>query len=246
MNSQTYKLGFLSNNALKIIATISMLIDHIGFILLPDIIFFRILGRIAFPLFAFCIAEGCKYTQNKFKHIVLIFLSGVFFQVVYYIFERNMYLNIFITFSLSIIMIYALQYFKSKLFDSSASKTSKMFSGILFICSIVFVYILNIFLTIDYGFWGSMLPLFASLFHSSDDYPRLQAFDKKHLNIMIFFIGLILVYLTSTFSVQIYSFISIIFLIFYSGQKGELNLKYFFYLFYPIHLVVLYALKLII
>ena len=59
------KIRRLNNNVLKIIAAISMLLDHIGLILFPSIEIFRILGRIAFPIFAFTIAEGAKYTRIR-------------------------------------------------------------------------------------------------------------------------------------------------------------------------------------
>ena len=58
------KIG-LTNNQLKIIAMISMLIDHIGLQMFPDLLIFRIIGRLAFPIFAYMIAEGCFYTKNK-------------------------------------------------------------------------------------------------------------------------------------------------------------------------------------
>ena len=47
------KFGIFSNNVLKIIACITMLLDHMGFILFPEYPIFRIIGRIAFPIFAF-------------------------------------------------------------------------------------------------------------------------------------------------------------------------------------------------
>ena len=58
----------LSNDRLKIIAAAAMLIDHIGAYLLPQVRILRIIGRIAFPIFAFMIAEGCRYTKNKKYH----------------------------------------------------------------------------------------------------------------------------------------------------------------------------------
>ena len=61
------KLG-LSGNALKIIACISMLVDHVGLMLLPNEIWLRYIGRIAFLIFAFLISEGCCYTKNKLKY----------------------------------------------------------------------------------------------------------------------------------------------------------------------------------
>lgn len=60
-------MKILNNNQLKIIACIFMLIDYIGFFLYPEIIILRYIGRLAFPLFAFFIAEGAYYTKNKIK-----------------------------------------------------------------------------------------------------------------------------------------------------------------------------------
>lgn len=58
-------MGGISATALKIIGMIAMTIDHIGYFLFPQIEAFRIIGRIAYPIFAYMIAEGCRYTRNK-------------------------------------------------------------------------------------------------------------------------------------------------------------------------------------
>ena len=107
------KISILSGNTLKIFACICMLIDHIGYILLPNIIILRIIGRIAFPIFAYMIAEGCKYTRNKLKYFILIFASGVVFQIVYFLFVGDWHINIFITLALAILAIYSLQFLKN-------------------------------------------------------------------------------------------------------------------------------------
>ena len=49
---------------LKLIAMVTMLIDHAGKILFPQLSFMRVVGRLAFPLYAYCIAVGCVYTRN--------------------------------------------------------------------------------------------------------------------------------------------------------------------------------------
>ena len=61
-------MKLLNNFTLKMIAILAMAIDHIGFLFYPQAIWLRIIGRIAFPIFAFMIAEGCYYTRNKLKH----------------------------------------------------------------------------------------------------------------------------------------------------------------------------------
>ena len=68
------KFKILTNNALKIIACVSMIFDHIGIIMFPTAIWLRAIGRLAYPLFAFCIAEGCYYTKDKIKHLIIIHL----------------------------------------------------------------------------------------------------------------------------------------------------------------------------
>lgn len=64
-------------NLLKLIAMIAMFIDHAGKMLFPQYRIMRIIGRIAFPIYAYCIAAGCVYTKNPlryFKRIVLLAL----------------------------------------------------------------------------------------------------------------------------------------------------------------------------
>ena len=112
----TVKSG-LSSNAIKIIAAITMFIDHLGFMLFPQVRILRIIGRLSMPLFAYMIAQGCRYTKNKLKHFLTIFSLAVVLQVVYYVYSREMKLSILFTFSFSILLIYALQYFKETLFD---------------------------------------------------------------------------------------------------------------------------------
>ena len=58
------KFNILSSSALKLLACGFMLIDHVGVRLFPDVLILRIIGRLAFPIFAFFIAEGCRYTRK--------------------------------------------------------------------------------------------------------------------------------------------------------------------------------------
>ena len=54
----------LSASTLKIIACILMVVDHLGAILLPQYMILRVIGRLSYPIFAYFIAEGCRYTRN--------------------------------------------------------------------------------------------------------------------------------------------------------------------------------------
>lgn len=249
------KLKFLNANLIKIIAAVCMLLDHIG--LIWNVPVLRIIGRISMPLFAFFIAEGCRYTKNKVKHFSLIFLLAVVCQVVYAIVEPNeIYLSILITFTISIILIYSLQYFKKCLTSTESKWFEKTLSGLLFCALVALTYFINSIETIngtwfyiDYGFWGCMLPVFASVFdfRNLNLTQKLMWLDNYYLRLLTFTIGLTLLCLFGEFgAVAWYSFIAIVPLLLYNQSRGKLNLKYFFYIFYPIHLAVLYGLALII
>ena len=211
-----------SGNALKILAAIFMTIDHIGVVLFPRVLILRILGRLAMPIFAFMIAEGCKYTRNRRKYFGMVFGLGAVCQVVYYFFDGSLYLSILITFSLSILTIYALQYLKER---------NSTFSGVLFLCTVFTVWLLNLIFEIDYGFWGCLLPVFAAIPHGTK-------YDSKNTSITLLGLGLLPLSL-SLGDIQILSLLALPLLYAYNGKRGKWNLKYFFYIFYPLHLVVL-------
>ena len=235
------KSGYgLSGNALRIIAAITMLIDHIGFILLPQITLLRIIGRVSFPIFAFMIAEGCAHTKNKLRYFLSVFLLGIGCQLVLYIAKGPEKLNVLISFSISMLGIYALQYMKNKVFCDKIHLTKKCFSVLVFVFAIIVIYYLNKFLRIDYGFLGCMLPLSVSIFKvpATNRFVFLKRLDNKFLHLTL--LGICLVFMALKYrGVQIYALFSILLLLFYSGERGKYKMKYFFYIFYPVHLVIL-------
>ena len=82
----------MSSFVLKLIAAVTMFIDHAGLLLFPDLEFMRILGRLAFPIFAFFIGEGCRYTSSKLKYFLRVSILGILCQAVYiieYISSKN-------------------------------------------------------------------------------------------------------------------------------------------------------------
>ena len=100
----------LNGNQLKILALIAMTIDHIGYYLYPGQEWMRIVGRLAFPIFAYMIAEGARYTKNRKKYLGMMFGLGLICQIVYFFAMASLFQCIMITFTFSIILIYALDY----------------------------------------------------------------------------------------------------------------------------------------
>ena len=70
-----------SGTQLKIIALLSMLVDHIGCVLFPKVTAFRIIGRLAFPIFAFLIAEGMVHTSNWKKYFLRLFIFAIISEI---------------------------------------------------------------------------------------------------------------------------------------------------------------------
>ena len=238
--SNTPKFCFLSGNSLKIIAAVAMLFDHVGLLFFPNVTLFRIIGRLAFPIFAFMIAEGARYTKNKLRYFLSIFLLALVCQIVYYVFDESLYMCVLVTFSLSILVLYALDFAKKTLFADGISAIRKTIAVLIFLFSIASVYVLNLVFEIDYGFWGCMLPVFAGLFHlpqkAEKRIPLLL--DSIPARVLTMGIGLVPLALEIGW-VQPYSFFALLILFLYSGKRGKRKMKYFFYIFYPLHLALL-------
>ena len=244
------KITCLNANTLKIIAAIAMVFDHIGVLFFPQSMIFRIIGRISFPIFAFMISEGAKYTRNKLKYFLTVFSLATLCQIVYYFFDGgSLYMCILVTFSISILLIYLLNFAKRVIFDKDAKWYLKIASVLPFITAIVAVYFITSqdFISktkiyIDYGFAGILTPVLASLFDfkgtKAPEY--IKKIDTIPTRVICLAIGLItLAAVSDVLGVQYYALLAIPLLLMYSGERGRLKMKYFFYIFYPVHLAVL-------
>lgn len=212
----------MSSFSLKLLAIIFMTIDHIGFILFPTISILRKIGRLAFPIFAFQLSVGFEHTKNKEKHILnlLIFtlISQIPFQFQLYLaFPQAIpTLNIGATLTCGLLALYCIEKFE---------RNWQKCISILFITS------LGILIPMDYGWFGILTIVILSFF------------NKNKLLTTIAYIILICLqcYIkNSIFAVP--SIFALIFLAFYNGKKGP-TLKYLFYLYYPLHLLILSLIK---
>ena len=238
---QTKKLKFgLTNNQLKIIAMVSMLLDHVGLLFFPEEPIFRILGRIAFPIFAYMIAEGCRYTKNRAKYLGMIAGMGIVFQLVYLVAMQSLYQGILITFSLSIITIYSIdEIFKAKKLWGRLAAIGAL------LLVVAFVVILPILLAgtdfdIDYGVWGILLPVIVYFMPSR---PWKVGGASLLLLARAIYYGF---FATLLVPLQWWSLLSLPLLFLYNGERGRAKMKYVFYIFYPAHLVILYGIAMLI
>lgn len=73
----------LTGYHLKLIALITMLIDHIGAVLFPQIALLRIIGRVSFPLYAFLAAEGCRYSRDRGRYALRLGIFALVSEIPY-------------------------------------------------------------------------------------------------------------------------------------------------------------------
>lgn len=221
--------GF-TGNELKVIAMITMTIDHIGAILFPQVQLLRIIGRLALPIYAYMIAEGCRHTRNRARYFLRIAAMAALCQVGYYIADRSLYQCILVTFSLSILVICAIENVQKKRNPASAVLAVVTLGGTLFFCELLPMLLPWTDFAVDYGFVGVILP--ALVYFSQEKTRYLTA-------------GLILLGITNR-GVQWWALAAVPLLGMYNGQRGKRNIGPIFYWYYPIHLVVIYGIGLLI
>ena len=232
MTVEETRLVGLSQNQLKAIAAAAMVVDHLGVQIFPQYIAFRIIGRLAFPIFAYFIYEGMKYTHRPAAYLGRMLAMGTLCVVGYGVFSHQFYGNILITFSLSIGLLWACQNWLKKM--NGPGSTGAL---ILTVAVMTWIALLCSFLTIDYGFWGALLPLFHMLGEWIAPKAKARAFSLGS-----FAIGLFLLCMNLG-GVQWFSLAALILLSVYTGKRGKWKMQHFFYWFYPVHLVLIYLLS---
>lgn len=224
MNAIRTRFG-LTGNQLKLLAMLTMTIDHIGAILLPQYRFLRIIGRLAMPIYAFMIAEGCHYTHDRRVYFLRLAGLAVICQLVYGFVDRSLYQCILVTFSLSVGLICTLENARNKRTPGSVLAAAALFAAVYFICEKLSLFVPGFH--VDYGFWGVMLPVIVYFGGRS-----AAAFGLAALLLCLSLGGL-----------QWWAMLSVPLIFLYNGQRGKHRLGWLFYLYYPAHLVVLYALS---
>ncbi len=215
----------MTNNQLKVLALVSMTLDHIGVQLFPGSVLLRILGRLALPIFAFMIAEGCAHTKNRRRYLLQMAGLALVCQLVYFFAMGSLYQCILVTFSLSIVLIYALQ----------GGKTGQMaaaFAGVLVLTEVLPGLLTGTDYAVDYGFFGVLLPVLIWLGRTKGQKLALCALGLALLG-------------AAYGGVQWFALLTLPLLALYNGSRGSRKLKWLFYWYYPLHLVVIYGISLL-
>lgn len=226
----------LSGSSLKLIALITMLIDHvcaiyilngttsIKEIALPLVIIeiaLRLLGRISFTIYCFLVIEGYIHTHNKANYFIRLFLLALLSEVPFDLFFygsklNSSHQNTVFTLATGLLAILLIDKF-------SNYKNNKYLLQITSVCCLS---ILSEMLHFDYGFFGIIFICSMYVFRNNQKRQFIVS------SLPLFFCGF----------GQIFGILGFIPISKYNKCRG-LNIKYLFYLFYPLHLIVLYFVK---
>ena len=220
----------LTGNQLKLIALAAMTADHIGVQLFPQVLLLRMIGRLALPIFAYMIAQGCRYTRNKTRYILTIAAVALVCQLVYFFAMGSLYQCILVTFSLSILLIFSLDAAIKKPNSVNVAIGALAFLSVWFISEVLPTLLPGFY--VDYGFFGIVLPVLVWL--GKDKWQSIGL------------CGIGLVFLSIGSGIQWYSLLALPLLALYSGERGRTKLKYLFYIYYPAHLALIYLISLVI
>lgn len=207
----------LDSFALKCIALLTMLIDHVGAILYPDIMILRIIGRISFPIYAFLVAEGFFHTKNVKKYMQRLLVFAIVSEIPFDLVLTGKILefghqNVFFTLFAGLGLL--------ELYSRQTSMAERI------ICILVITTCGELFRS-DYGTWG-ILMIFC--FYAFREKRWLKLALVSGINVLAF--GWI----------QSYAVFACIPIALYNGKKGA-GMKYVFYSIYPLHLLLLYMIK---
>ena len=233
MEGSKFRFIGMNGNQLKIVAVLAMTCDHVGKQLLPQMEILQIVGRLAFPIFAYMISEGCVHTKSKKKYFCSMFGLALLCQVVYFFAMKSLYQCVLVTFSMSILLIFLLVH---------ARKKKKLLGYLGFVFGIMVVVVICIMLpqilrgtdfAIDYGIWGVLLPVCIYL--------------GKTKNEKIVIMVLILALLGVKYGgVQWYGLLAPCLLATYNGKRGKIKMKHLFYIYYPLHLLGIYLIGMLV
>lgn len=230
MENLKNRLCCIDSLGLKLIAVISMTIDHIGAVLLPQYLFLRVIGRLAFPIYCFMLVEGFKYTKNVWKYLLRLVgfavVSEVFFDLAFYgSISYSGHQNVYFTLFLGLVLLITVK----RIREINLVK-NPVIKGTLEFIMVVIISAAALVMRTDYSFAGVLM---IYVFYIMSNNKIMMAIMETYINLEMF--G----------GVQGFAAFSLIPIFMYNGEKGKYSLKWLFYLYYPAHLILLYLTKLI-
>lgn len=210
--------SMLNANQLKLLACLFMLVDHIGYLLLPQYQILRIVGRLSFPLFAVMAANGWQHSHNRILYLLRLSIFALLFQPVFRICMATSKWNIFATLFLGLLAIACYEVLSQQIHQSAG------------LIAVIAIAMLANLIYVDYSYYGVLLILSSYLFFH----------NKRALCLSWLLLNLLYCYNQGNW-LQIYSLLALPLFFLYNGARGR-GSRWFFYLFYCLHIPLLWGL----
>jgi hypothetical protein len=227
----------LNANHIKLIAIIAMTIDHIAWLAFPGfqtawyVVLLHVIGRLTAPIMWFFIVEGYNHTHNLKKYITRLFLFAIVSHFAYCFAFGISFIPQSMFNATSVLWSLAWSVVLMAILDSE--KINKYFKIVLFIL---------IFLITFPADW-SCIAVFAIIFMNKNK----DNFKKKMIMMTVGILMYVAVYffcIDKFYGIlQLGTLLSIPVLYFYNQERGKIKLKYLFYIYYPLHLVIIGIIK---
>lgn len=223
---QTKRFAFLDGTALKLIALLSMVLDHVGDNFFPDQIWMRALGRMAMPLFAFCVAEGYCHTRDRRRYLLRLGLFALISEIPFDLVTAGRVLefghqNIMASFFWAVLALLVREALLARL----PGKGGKLLSFAL----LAVFWVASLFLGLDCTMVSVGLVILFVLLHDRPLPLRCA-------------LGMGFYLLLRNKGLYLFGLAGFLPLLFYNGERGR-GLKWLFYGFYPGHLLLIWLIR---
>lgn len=220
----------ISQEGLKFLACATMLLDHTGMVLFPGRQIFRMVGRLAFPIYCFLLAEGAHYTRNPARYALRLTIGALLSELPFDLACSGGWdwgsQSVMVTLLIGFLMLECMK--RTELLPVQIL-TVVPFAALAEVCRT------------DYGASGVVLIAIFWLTRRSKPWLRtLLVFagllSVPSARIMVFDVG---------FSMELLGIFAMVPILLYSGTKRSYAkpLQWAFYLFYPVHLTLLWLIK---
>ncbi|MEF9840157.1 MAG: TraX family protein [Lachnospiraceae bacterium] len=199
------------------IAIITMTMNHVGNVFFPQYNIFQIIGRIAFPIFCFLLVEGFFHTHDIKKYLIRLGVFALISEIPFDLALRGTFIEFThqnVLFTLFLGLL-------------SLYILSRPYSPLRRIGGVIFLMVLAEVLRTDYGSTGILMIL---LFFTFREKLLWKVLSVTFVNI---FLGR---------GIQSFGALALIPIALYNGEEGK-KLQYFFYAYYPLHLLIIVAIK---
>lgn len=234
------KLKCLNAAHLKLIAMVCMLLDHMWATVIPGNFWMTCVGRIAFPIFAFQVAEGYAHTRNFKRYLLRMLLFALISELPFNLMAGGWWIepfhqNVMFTFCLALLLL--------RVIDKAMAK-HWLLGWTAVIVGAAVGYVVGTLTCVDYGGCGILMVLAFWLFRKVPFGWLAQLAAMLYINFEMIggmYLELSLFGRTVMFPDQGFAVLAMIPIWLYSGEKGTKSkaFQYAVYAFYPIHMLAL-------